>query len=45
MPPTLLSVLCKNSLSFESYIISQNSKQQVSSASTERDSASISNSG
>lgn len=40
MPPTLLSVLCKNNLSFESHIISQNSKRQVGTVNIELDSAS-----
>lgn len=40
MPPTLLSVLCKNSRSFESHIISQNTKRQVGTVNTELDSAS-----
>lgn len=40
MPPTLLSVLCKSDLAFESHIFSQNSKQQVGTAKIELDAAS-----
>jgi len=40
MPPTLPSVLCKNNLSFEGYIISQKSKRHVGAVNTELDSPS-----